>query len=73
MFKCRHLHLSNVDSKGYQYCVECNKAFLVGVKCNHIWAHVSSIEHINVFTSNITKFTYIQRCELCGEFSKFET
>jgi len=31
---CKHNKLSDIK-KGYQYCLECNKAFLV--PCNHIW------------------------------------
>lgn len=73
MFSCTHKKFGPVDSKGYQYCLECNKAVLIGVQCSHIWVIIREFELVNTIRHNITGHLCIQQCELCGELKKFST
>lgn len=67
---CRHIY-TKVDDKGYQYCIKCMKAKLVGLpKCIHKWKTIDTLERENILTRNTVGFIYIQRCTECGEVNK---
>jgi hypothetical protein len=55
MFFCKH-SLTEVDDKGYQYCVKCNKAFRVSEKHKHNF----------VVTDNIVKYESSRSTMPCG-------
>lgn len=75
-----HSHsFTEVDEKGYQYCVACNYARYVpkeNVKCNHKWKIIenNSISRLDVYRNEWRKIglAYISQCENCGEL-KSET
>lgn len=72
MFGCNHKY-GEVDGKGYQYCKKCGKANNVGFPpCNHKWGDVATLTKTSQRYGHITGYTYIQKCELCGEMKRFD-
>jgi len=66
---CRHEKLSDIKD-GYQYCLECNKAFPVEVrKCEHHWENVKSFAKIDC--DKVTQQWFLLRCDKCGEMKNF--
>ena len=72
-FGCGHKKLSDVKD-GYQYCLNCNKAFPVsGPACIHKWVIINSIEGIMPGLyggKNISRHIHVLQCAKCGELEK---
>ncbi len=69
---CFHKGWSKVDEQGYQYCGECGIAIQAPApppppECRHLKkAVVESLKTTSRISGNVTKITYILRCEECG-------
>jgi hypothetical protein len=69
---CSHTY-SDVDERGYQRCIKCNKSIYIGhPECNHIWKIHEAIEAKSWF-SNIVHKIYVQQCTECGEMKNHST
>lgn len=71
--KCNH-KFGEVNNKGYQYCLLCGKAELIGIpECRHNWRTINTLSSTNVITNNVSYYLYIQQCANCGKLKQFKT
>lgn len=71
---CAHEYDREVNNDGYQFCVKCKAARLVGLpECQHVWETLEKYKVTDSISKAVVKHVYVQKCTKCGKMNNHET
>jgi len=71
---CKH-KLGKVEKDGFQYCINCGKAFREPPCTNHKWILIEQyrITNRNYYYQEVVKsIIYVNKCTICGKIDRVE-